>query len=63
MAEQKDIKIRRKPRPEQAPDNKENASTEKKKKRWKRRHKKPIVDLGKSLEELQAHINGKYHTL
>lgn len=60
MTERKDIKIRRKPRPEQNPDNKENASTHKKKKRWKRRHKKP-VDLGKRLEELQAHINGEYH--
>ena len=57
MTERKDVKIRRKPRPE---ENKETASTGKKKKRWKKRHKKP-VDLNKRLEELQAHINGEYH--
>lgn len=60
MTERKDIKIRRKPRPNQHEGDKESANTGKKK-RWKKRYKKPKKNLGESLQELQAVINGKYH--
>ena len=62
MTEDKNIKVRRKPRPKYDPNNKEQASTNKKR-RWKKHHKKPKKDLGKSLQELQALINSKYHSI
>lgn len=58
MTEDKNIKVRRKPRPKYDQNNKEQAN---KKRRWKKHHKKPKKDLGKSIEELQAFINSKYH--
>ena len=62
MTEDKNIKVRRKPRPKYDPNNKEQANTSKKR-RWKKHHKKPKKDLGKSLQELQALINSKYHSV
>jgi hypothetical protein len=47
------------PRPPKV--NKEQGS-QKKKKRWKKRHHKKPVDMAKKLEQLQAHINGEYHS-
>jgi len=63
MTEDTKVKTRRKPRPKHInPKNKEKGSyNPNKKKRWKKRHKKPKKDLGKSLLELQAHFNDKYH--
>ena len=62
MTEDKQVKVRRKPRPKYNPNNKEQASNKPNKKRWKKWHKKPKKDLGKSLLELQEHFNGKYHS-
>jgi hypothetical protein len=61
MTEDTQVKTRRKPRPKYNPDNKEQASYKPKKKRWKKHHKKPKKDLGKSLLDLQEHFNDKYH--
>ena len=55
-----EIKTKRKPRPKYNPNNKEQGSRNKK--RWKKHYKKPKKDLGKSIEELQAFINDKYHS-
>ena len=58
MTENKNI--RRRPRPQHNPKNKEQASNNKR--RWKKHHRKPKKNLDESLQELQAFINGKYHT-
>lgn len=46
---------------QQNPKNKENA-TKNKKKRWKKYNKKHKKNLNASLQQLEAYINGKYHT-
>ena len=61
MIEDKKVKVRHKPRPKYNPNNKEQASNKNKKRRWKKHYKKPKKNLGESLQELQAFINGKYH--
>jgi len=58
MTEETKVETGRKPRPKYNPKYKEQGS---KKKRWKKHHKRPKKDLGKSLEELQSFINGRYH--
>jgi len=62
MVENRDVKIRKKARPELDTVNKEQASNKNKKKRWHKNNKRPQKDLGESLQELQTHINDKYHT-
>ena len=61
MTEDKNIKVRRKPRPKYDPNNKEQANTNKKR-RWKKHHKKPKKDLGESLKELQEHFHRNYRS-
>jgi len=61
MAEDKRIVNNRKPRPKYNPNNKEQASKNKKK-RWKNHKKSKQVDMGTRLQELQAYINSEYHT-
>jgi hypothetical protein len=61
MTEETEVKTGRKPRPKYNPNNKEQGS-QNKKKRWKKHYKQPKKDLGKSLQELQSFINGKFHT-
>ena len=56
MTEETKVETGSKPRPKH--HYKEQGS---KKKRWKKHHKRPKKDLGRSLEELQSFINGRYH--